>query len=240
MIINRGTADTQLWVQSQNSNAGGDVAGSLSPNGSLNKSPAIGSNGVVEMADLAAQGQPPAVRSPSLCLRSAQSNTMCRFSGWQAASAATSCSSVLLLRLGLLHSPVCLARKLLANGCLPCPSQGGAEGHRRTGSLGNLPDMIWQDSLMAPEDVVIQQHPDGSLRQLGNGSFGKVSRLAASHPSPASHPTHPALIRSGTLVALKQANACFLGDAAPNKTAAILTEERRLISGGQSVIPQDW
>ena len=65
----------------------------------------------------------------------------------------------------------------------PCRSQGGGDDARRSGSLGNLPDMIWQDSLMAPEDVVIQQHPDGSLRQLGNGSFGKVSCLAASHPS---------------------------------------------------------
>lgn len=52
--------------------------------------------------------------------------------------------------------------------------QGGNAGRQNRPGFGSFSDMIWQDSLLTPDDVVIQQNADGSLRQLGNGSFGKV------------------------------------------------------------------
>lgn len=48
---------------------------------------------------------------------------------------------------------------------------------RTCSNARSFPDQIWQDSLVEPEDVRLQQNSDGSYKQLGNGSFGKVSLL---------------------------------------------------------------
>ncbi len=55
----------------------------------------------------------------------------------------------------------------------------------RTSSARSFPDQIWQDSLVEPEEVRLQQNSDASFKQLGNGSFGKVSRLSYSMSAPA-------------------------------------------------------
>jgi len=50
---------------------------------------------------------------------------------------------------------------------------GGAQGVGNHGTR-TLPEQVLEESTVQPEDVRLQQKADGTLFQLGSGSFGKV------------------------------------------------------------------